>query len=74
MKIFKSEEIIPNSSNLDNQCFIECKGVMKMIVKSIVVIDGEEIEIKDLPDREQFSERINKKVLLEINYIEEKTA
>ena len=45
-----------------------------MIVKSIVVIDGEEIEIKDLPDREQFSERINKKVLLEINYIEEKTA
>lgn len=45
-----------------------------MIIKSIVVIDGKEVEIKDLEDREAFADSVNQRVLLERNYIIEKPA
>ncbi len=45
-----------------------------MTIKSIVVIDGEEVEIKDLKDREAFADSVNTRVLLERNYIVEKPA
>ena len=45
-----------------------------MTVKNIVVIDGEEVEIKDLEDREEFTENMNARVLLERNYVIEKPA
>ena len=45
-----------------------------MIIKSIVVIDEKEVEIKDLEDREAFAESVNQRVLLERNYIIEKPA
>ena len=45
-----------------------------MTVKNIVVIDGEEVEIKDLEDREAFEASVNARVLQERNYVIEKTA
>ena len=45
-----------------------------MTVKSIVVIDGEEVEIKNLEDQEAFAASVNARVLLERKYIIEKTA
>lgn len=45
-----------------------------MTIKSIVVINGEEVEIKDLSDREAFADSVNTRVLLERNYIVEKPA
>ena len=47
---------------------------MHVTVKNIVVIDGEEVEIKDLEDREAFAASVNARVLLERNYVIEKTA
>ena len=45
-----------------------------MTVKNIVVINGKEVEVKDLPDVELFAEKLNRKALTERNYTEEKTA
>nr|DAS83832.1 MAG TPA: hypothetical protein [Caudoviricetes sp.] len=45
-----------------------------MIIKSIVVIDKREVEVKELDDKEAFAESINMRVLLERNYVVEKTA
>ncbi len=45
-----------------------------MKVINIVVIDGEEIEIKNLRDRKAFAEDTNRRVLMERNYVIEKTA
>lgn len=45
-----------------------------MIIKNIVIIDGEKVEIKDLEDREKFADNININALLTKNYILEKTA
>lgn len=45
-----------------------------MTIKSIVIINGEEVEIKDLENKEDFSDSINKRVLSERNYIIEKPA
>lgn len=45
-----------------------------MTVKNIVVIDGKEVEIKDLKDREAFAVDTNVRVLTVRNYIVEKTA
>ena len=45
-----------------------------MTVKNIVVIDGEEVEIKDLEDREAFAASVNARALQERNYVIEKTA
>ena len=45
-----------------------------MTIKNIVIINGEEVEIKDLADEEAFADSVNARVLLERNYIIEKTA
>ena len=45
-----------------------------MIIKSIVVIDKREVEVKELDDKEAYAESINMRVLLERNYVVEKTA
>lgn len=45
-----------------------------MTIKSIVIINGEEVEVKNLDDREALAESINTRVLLERNYIIEKPA
>lgn len=45
---------------------------MKII--NIVVIDGKEVEIEVLPNKEQLAHRLNVDALKEINYYEEKTA
>lgn len=45
-----------------------------MTIKSIVIINGEEVEIKDLENKEDFADSINKRVLFERNYIIEKPA
>ena len=45
-----------------------------MTIKSIVVIDKREVEVKELDDKEAFAESINMRVLLERNYVVEKTA
>lgn len=47
---------------------------MHVTVKSIVIINGEEVEIKNLDDREALADRINASVLLERNYVIEKPA
>lgn len=43
-----------------------------MIIKSIVVIDGKEVEIKDLKDPQKFANEVNKRVLLGLGYVVEK--
>lgn len=45
-----------------------------MIKTSIVVIDGKEVEVKELEDKEAFAESVNQRVLFDRNYIIEKTA
>lgn len=45
-----------------------------MTIKNIVIINGEEVEVKDLSDKKEFGEQINKQELLKRNYIIEKTA
>lgn len=44
-----------------------------MTIKSIVVIDGKEVEVKELEDKEAFAESVNQRVLFDRNYIIEKT-
>lgn len=58
----------------DNQQSIHLSEVMRMTIKSIVIINGEEVEIKDLENKEDFADSINKRVLSERNYIIEKPA
>lgn len=45
-----------------------------MTIKNIVVINGKEVEIRDLPDAELLAEKLNRKALTARNYTEEKTA
>ena len=45
-----------------------------MIIKSIVVIDGKEVEVKELEDKEAFAESVNQRVLFDRNYIIETPA
>lgn len=59
---------------MDNQRSIHLSEVMRMTIKSIVIINGEEVEIKDLENKEDFADSINKQVLSERNYIIEKPA
>ncbi len=59
---------------MDNQRSIHFSEVMRMTIKSIVIINGEEVEIKDLENKEDFADSINKRVLSERNYIIEKPA
>ena len=43
----------------------------RAFAKSVVVIDGEKIEIKDLEDKDAFADRVNRLALLLRNYEEE---
>ena len=45
-----------------------------MIIKSIVVIDGKEVEVKELEDKAYGADSVNQRVLFDRNYIIEKTA
>ena len=45
--------------------------MMSVLIKSLVVINGEEVEIKDMDDRDAFAESVNERVLLERHYIAE---
>ena len=45
-----------------------------MTIKNIVIINGKEVEIREMKDREKFAETVNRRVLSERNYIEEKPA
>ena len=48
--------------------------VVHVTIENIVVIDGEEVQIETLPNREELVYRLNKEALERINYYEEKTA
>ena len=62
------------TGNRDNQGRIHIREVVHVTVKNIVVIDGEEVEIKDLEEREAFGASVNARVVQERNYVIEKTA
>jgi hypothetical protein len=46
--------------------------VVQVTIKNIVVINGKEVEIKDLPDAELFAEKLNRKALTARNYEEDR--
>lgn len=60
--------------NKYKQYCIEFREVVSVTIKNIVIVNGKEVEIKDLPDRESFANSVNERVLLERNYEVEKTA
>lgn len=74
MRKRKQDKDLSICVKLDNQRSIHLSEVMHMTVKSIVIINGEEVEIKDLENKEDFADSINKRVLSERNYIIEKPA
>ena len=59
---------------MDNPSVIHIREVVQVTIKNIVVINGKEVEIRDLPDAELFAEKLNLKALTARNYTEEKTA
>lgn len=59
---------------MDNLTIIHIREVVQVTIKNIVVINGKEVEVKDLPDVELFAEKLNRKALTARNYTEEKTA
>lgn len=58
----------------DNPSVIHIREVVQVTIKNIVVINGKEVEVKDLPDAELLAEKLNRKALTARNYTEEKTA
>nr|DAY89843.1 MAG TPA: hypothetical protein [Caudoviricetes sp.] len=56
----------------DNPSVIHIREVVQVTIKNIVVINGKEVEIRDLPDAELFAEKLNRKVLTERNYEEDR--
>lgn len=74
MRKRKQDKDLSICVKLDNQKSIHWNEVMCMTIKSIVIINGEEVEIKDLENKEDFADSINKRVLSERNYIIEKPA
>ena len=58
----------------DNPSVIHIREVVQVTIKNIVVINGKEVEIRDLPDAELLAEKLNRKALTARNYAEEKTA
>lgn len=54
--IFKKSQQVQTTTHKLNQS----TGGDAMTVKSLVVIDGEKIEIKDLKDKEAFADRVNR--------------
>ena len=67
----QTDAIMLHYGNPDNQGRIHFREVVHVIIKSIVVIDGEEVEIKDMDDKDAFAESVNERVLLERHYIAE---
>lgn len=59
---------------MDNPSVIHIREVVQVTIKNIVVINGKEVEVKDLPDVELLAEKLNRKALTARNYTEEKTA
>ncbi len=57
---------------MDNPSVIHIREVVQVTIKNIVVINGKEVEIKDLPDAELFAEKLNRKALTERNYEEDR--
>ena len=45
-----------------------------MKILNIVVINGKEVLIETLPDKEKLADNLNKTALEQLNYYEEKTA
>lgn len=60
--------------NTDNQGRIHFREVVHVTIKSLVIINGEEVEIKDLEDKEAFADSVNNRILSERNYVVEKPA
>lgn len=58
----------------DKPSVIHIREVVQVTIKNIVVINGKEVEVKDLPDAELLAEKLNRKALTARNYTEEKTA
>ena len=56
----------------DNPSVIHIREVVQVTIKNIVVINGKEVEVKDLPDAELFAEKLNRKALTERNYEEDR--
>ena len=59
---------------MDNQRRIQIREVVQVTIKNIVIINGKEVEIREMKDWEKFAETVNRRVLSERNYIEEKPA
>ena len=57
---------------MDNPSVIHIREVVQVTIKNIVVINGKEVEIKDLPDAELFAEQLNRKALTARNYEEDR--
>lgn len=47
---------------------------MNLIIENVVVIDGKEVLIESLPDKEKWAEQLNTEALQKKNYILEETA
>lgn len=56
----------------DNPPSIHIREVVQVTIKNIVIINGKEVEIKDLPDAELLAEKLNRKALTERNYEEDR--
>lgn len=57
---------------MDNLTIIHIREVVQVTIKNIVVINGKEVDIRDLPDAELFAEKLNRKALTERNYEEDR--
>jgi hypothetical protein len=57
---------------MDNPTCIHIREVVQVTIKNIVVINGKEVEIRDLPDAELFAEKLNRKALTARNYEEDR--
>ncbi len=59
---------------LDNSLCIDFREVINLKVINIVIIEGEEVLVDALPDKEGLANRLNTAALEQINYIVEETA
>lgn len=57
---------------MDNPSAIHIREVVQVTIKNIVVINGKEVEIRDLPDAELLAEKLNRKALTARNYKEDR--
>ena len=56
----------------DKPSVIHIREVVQVTIKNIVVINGKEVEVKDLPDAELLAEKLNRKALTARNYEEDR--